>query len=64
MKALPIAIIALLLTGCDPNAELRQQDKRAIKTCEKIAAQQLSPKSMCNELREKYKERWGKYPNI
>lgn len=57
-----IVITVILLAGC--NSSEKQQDKRAIKTCEKIAAQQLSHKSACNELREKYRERWGKYPNI
>lgn len=62
MRALLI-VAALLLIGCDPDAGAKQQDKRAIKLCEELAIKQGSPKSHCDGLREKYKERWGEYPS-
>lgn len=52
----------LLLAGCDPNAGEKQHDKRVIKSCEELAVKQGSPRSTCNGLREKYKEKWGEYP--
>lgn len=61
MRALLVAAL-VLIAGCDPNAGEKQQDKRAIKLCEQMAVQQGTPRSACNGLREKYKERWGEYP--